>query len=296
MTSCEDCLASTLSGLARSLPSLPLEPLRRAYEVALIVLFVIALAQSRRTHGAARTGRELLFGFAVSQTVELMAVAMGRYRYPDWLIYFPPRPAWVPLAIGLGWAALLPAVMALSDKLIGRHRRRWQLALLDGALAVAFDLVLDPMVSGPPLQMWIWRGDGMTPYRWWVLGVPLFNFVGWFVLVSACSFELRLVAVHGPRGAWTRLALFFIADLAIAGALFLALMRRKSVPSLRVSVPRRARPSTMKRKTPFGIVQLRIARAPSHVQSRTPIVCSSPPTTLLAVATTASGALPRAKW
>jgi hypothetical protein len=219
MTSFEDCVASTVIGLANSVPSLPLEALRRAYEVVLMLLFVIALVQSRRTRGAARTGRELLFGFAVSQTVELMAVAMGRYRYPDWLIYFPPRPAWVPLAIGLGWAALLPAVMALSEKLVGRHRRCWQLALLDGALAVAFDLVLDPMVSGPPLQMWIWHGEGMTPYRFWIFGVPLFNFVGWFVLVSACSLELRVVAACGWRRTWSRLALFFVANLAVAGAL-----------------------------------------------------------------------------
>ena len=219
MTSFEDCLASTVSGLSRVAPSLPLAALRRAYEVALILLFLIALVQSWRARGAAHAGRELLFGFAVSQTVELMAVAMGRYRYPDWLLYFPPRPAWVPLAIGLGWASLLPAVMASSEKLVGRRRRRWQLALVDGALAVALDLVLDPMVSGPPLQMWIWRGDGMTPYRFWILGVPLFNFVGWFVLVGACSFELRVVAARGATRAWSRLALFFVADLAIAGTL-----------------------------------------------------------------------------
>ena len=219
MTSFEDCLASTVSGLARSMPGLPLEAVRRGYEVGLLLLFSIALVQSWRARGAAITGRELLFGFAVSQTVELMAVALGRYRYPDWLLYFPPRPRWVPLAIGLGWAALLPAVMTASEKLVGRHRPRWQLALADGALAVALDLVLDPTVSGPPLQMWIWRGDGMTPYRFWILGVPLFNFVGWFVLVSACSFELRAVAQLGSTRAWSRLALFFVANLAIAAAL-----------------------------------------------------------------------------
>ena len=219
MTSFEDCLAATASGLARSVSSVPLEALRRAYEVALILLFLIALAQSWRTRGAALTARELLFGFAVSQTVELMAVAMGRYRYPDRLLYFPPRPPWVPLAIGLGWAALLPAVMTMSERLVGRHRPRWQLALADGALAVALDLVLDPTVSGSPLQMWIWRGDCMTPYRFWLFGVPLFNFVGWFVLVGVCSFELRLVAVHASTRAWSWLALFFVADLAIAAAL-----------------------------------------------------------------------------
>ncbi len=219
MTSVEDWLASTVSGLSRTVPSLPLEALRRTYEGALILLFLIALVQSWRTRGVALSGRELLFGFAVSQSVELMAVAMGRYRYPDWMLYFPPRPAWVPLAIGLGWASLLPAVMAISEKLVGRHRPRWRLALIDGALAVALDLVLDPTVSGPPLRMWIWRGDDMTPYRFWILGVPLFNFVGWFVLVSACSFELRVVAARGPKRAWLSLALFFVADLAIAGAL-----------------------------------------------------------------------------
>lgn len=219
MTSVEDLLTSTVSVVARTTPSLPLEALRRAYEIALILLFLIALAQSWRTRGIALAGRELLFGFAVSQTVELMAVAMGRYRYPDWMLYFPPRPPWVPLAIGLGWASLLPAVMAISEKLVGRHRPPWRLALVDGALAVALDLVLDPTVSGPPLQMWIWRGDGMTPYRFWILGVPLFNFVGWFVLVSACSFELRVVAARRSTGGWSQLALFFVADLAIAGAL-----------------------------------------------------------------------------
>lgn len=200
---------------------MPLEQVRRAYELALFVLFAAAFVRSRRRRGAALTIRELAFGFAVSQTVELLAVALGRYRYPDWLVYFPPRPALVPLAIGLGWAALLPGVMRASEALLGRRAAIWRLAALDGALAVALDLVLDPIVSGPPLRMWLWRGDGMTPYRFWLFGVPVFNFVGWFVLVCACSLELRLVEARPSARALRDLALFFVADLIIALSLML---------------------------------------------------------------------------
>ena len=202
-------------------PAVPFSTLRRAYELALFVLFLAAFARSRRTRGTAVTVRELAFGFAVSQTVELLAVALGRYRYPDWLVYFPPRPALVPLAIGLGWAALLPGVMRASETLLGRRAAIARLAALDGALAVALDLVLDPLVSGPPLGMWLWRGAGMTPYRLWLLGVPVFNFVGWFVLVFACSLELRFVAARPTAGVWPYLSLFFVADLLVARALML---------------------------------------------------------------------------
>jgi len=219
--SAEDCLATTVGALSRLGPSVPLPTVRRAYELALFVLFLAALVRSSRTRGTAVTVRELAFGFAVSQTVELLAVALGRYRYPDWLVYFPPRPALVPLAIGLGWAALLPGVMRASETLLGRRAAIWRLAALDGALAVALDLVLDPLVSGPPVRMWLWRGDGMTPYRFWLLGVPVFNFVGWFVLVFACSLELRYVDARPASRAWTSLSLFFVADLLIAFSLML---------------------------------------------------------------------------
>lgn len=193
------------------------EAVRRGYELALLFGFGAVCGRSWVLRGRAVTARELGFGFAVSQTVEAMAVALGRYRYPDWLVYVPPRPALVPLGVGLGWAVLLASVMPLSERLLGRATAAWRLALVDGALAVALDLGLDPLVSGAPLRMWIWRGEGMTPYRFWLFGVPLFNFVGWFVLVFACSLELRLVA--GRARPWAWLGACFVFDLGVAWAL-----------------------------------------------------------------------------
>ncbi len=219
MSSVEDCLTTSVGALSRLGPSVPLEAVRRAYELVLMALFIVTLSRSAMARGLPITARELVFGFAVSQAVEALAVALGRYRYPDWLVYFPPRPALVPLAIGLGWSVLLATVMPLSERLLGRAAPAWRLALVDAAAAVALDLVLDPLVSGPPLAMWLWRGDGMTPYRFWLFGVPLFNFVGWFVLVFACSVELRAVAALPAARAWRWLGALFVLDLAVAGAL-----------------------------------------------------------------------------
>lgn len=198
---------------------IPLELVRRGYEVGLGMLFAVAAWRAWRIRGPAIAGRELLFGFCVSQAVELLAVALGRYRYPGWMVYFPPRPAWVPLAVGLGWASILSVVMRLSETLLGRAAPHWRLAALDGAMAVGVDLVLDPAVSGPPIGMWMWRGEGMTAYHLWLLDVPVFNFVGWFVLVFACSWELRWLEARPRPRRWAWMSAFFVADLAIAGAL-----------------------------------------------------------------------------
>lgn len=201
------------------LPS-DLHLVRRLYEAGLPLLLLLVAARSWRARGASVTLREIVFGFVVSQSVELLAVGLGRYRYPDWVLYFPPWPAWVPLGVGLGWAALLPVVMRVSEGILGRGATMGRLALLDGALAVGLDLVLDPAVSGEPLAMWVWEGEGMTPYRFWVLGVPVFNFVGWFVLVAACSLELRVVEARAPgRAGWAWLAALVTADLAVAAML-----------------------------------------------------------------------------
>jgi uncharacterized membrane protein len=106
--------------------------------------------------------------------------------------------------------------MRISERLLGEHAPPWRLAALDGLLAVGLDLVLDPVVSGEPLRMWLWRGAGMTPYRFWLLDVPVFNFAGWVLLVGACGWQLRLVERAGPARKWRLLATFLTADLVVA--------------------------------------------------------------------------------
>ena len=196
-----------------------LSTLRRLYEVGLPALLIVVALRSGRKRGWGLTARELAFGFVLSQAVEFLAVGLGRYRYPDWLVYFPAWPAWVPLGIGLAWGALVPVVMRVSEGILGKGASPWRLAALDGLLAVGVDLILDPAVSGEPLRMWLWEGPGMTPYRLWLLGVPVFNFVGWFLLIGACSVELRLAEKKPTASAKGSFLLAMLAlDLAIAAA------------------------------------------------------------------------------
>lgn len=201
------------------LSPIALAALRRAYELGLLVIFVVVVVRSWRARGADLTVREFAFGFAVTQSVELLAVAVERYRYPDWVLYFPPAPAWVPLGVGLGWAALVPCLMAMSARILGADAPGWQRSALEGAMAVGLDLVLDPAVSGDPLRMWVWRGPGMVEYRWWLLDVPVFNFVGWFLLIGASTLQLRMVEERA-RGAvrWAWYAALLLLDLAVAWA------------------------------------------------------------------------------
>lgn len=190
---------------------------RRLYELGLPLLFIASALRAATARGRGTALRELVFGFAVSQSVELLAVGLGRYRYPDWLVYFPPRPQWVPLGVGLGWAALLPVVMRISEGILGPDARPGRLALLDGLAAMGLDLVLDPTVSGAPLRMWEWTGAGMVPYRYWLLGVPVFNFFGWVVLVGACTLEIRVVeARRAGRARWIAYGGYLFLDLVVA--------------------------------------------------------------------------------
>ena len=103
---------------------MPLSTIRILYELGIALLFLVVAVRSWRTRGGAVTARELVFGFVLSQSVELLAVQYGRYRYPDWLVYFPPHPAWVPLGVGLGWAALVPTGARGSARLGSSPSRR----------------------------------------------------------------------------------------------------------------------------------------------------------------------------
>lgn len=196
-----------------------LADLRVVYEFGLFGLFLIVGARSWFVRGSGITTRELAFGFAVSQGVELLAVALGRYSYPDWIVYFPPEPAWVPLGVGLGWAAIVPCVMRVSEVILGPGASFAKLAVLDGFIAVGVDLMLDPAVSNAPLHMWDWSGHDMVAYQYWLMDVPVFNFVGWVVLIGATTFQLRTVETkYTGAKRWQMLGIYLAANLVIAGA------------------------------------------------------------------------------
>lgn len=89
-------------------------------------------------------------------------------------------PGGVPLPVAVSWGMIFYAAMQTTDKLGFDWRRRpW----LDGLLAISIDLCMDPIAA--QLGYWEW-----TPPGPW-LGIPLGNFFGWLVVITAFSFVWR---------------------------------------------------------------------------------------------------------
>ena len=105
-------------------------------------------------------------------------LVFGDYHYSASL---GPQAFGVPLSIATAWGVLL--VCACSHAV---HPNRFIAAAAGAAWMVTADLLIDPLASGP-LEYWQWPGGG--PY----FGVPLLNFLGWFVV----SYLLLLAL---PRG------------------------------------------------------------------------------------------------
>jgi uncharacterized membrane protein len=124
----------------------------------------------------------------------------------------------VPLAIATSWGAIIYAAMWTSDRL----QLRWYLRpIYDGLLALTIDLSLDPVAI--PLGWWTWTMVD-DPLPWF--GAPLENFFGWFDVVLAFSFMVRLgfrVFPASLRGGW-RDVVVAAAALPLAFVPFFALL------------------------------------------------------------------------
>src|SRR5690606_11509324 len=106
-------------------------------------------------------------------------VPFGEYRYTTAL-----GPQWfghVPVVIPLSWFYMaVPsyalARLAMPDRAAGR-------ALLASLILLAWDLALDPAMSGATAY-WVWERPGSH------YGMPWTNLVGWYVTGLALMFAL----------------------------------------------------------------------------------------------------------
>lgn len=88
----------------------------------------------------------------------------------------------IPIIVPIGWFIVIYIVIHLTNRVIQSKNIAYRI-LSDITLALAFDLVADPI--GAWLGLWIWETPG--PY----FGVPLGNFVLWAMVVGLISFIYR---------------------------------------------------------------------------------------------------------
>jgi putative membrane protein len=123
----------------------------------------------------------------------------GPYRYTPAL---GPSIGSVPVLIPLAWFMLVYPSYVIANLVVDRwpvgtsggRGHLLRLALLGGVVMTAWDLAVDPILSGPTVRAWVWESGG--PYY----GVPIQSFLGWM----ATAFTVYLLYRSVERRAMPR--------------------------------------------------------------------------------------------
>ena len=142
----------------------------------------------------------LVIAIAVSWALEEIGVATGLVYGPyHYTATLGPSIGAVPVLIPLAWFALAYPTSVLVDLVAGRWAggaagglpRLIGLAAAGALLMTAWDLALDPILSGPAYRAWVWAADG--PAGGTAGGIPAQNYVGWFATAFTIFLASRLV-------------------------------------------------------------------------------------------------------
>ena len=148
------------------------------------LLVAFSVSHAAYALGLRRTAVFFAISAVVSWLFEQAGVSTGTvygpYHYTDVL---GPKLGDVPLLIPGAWFMMIYPGYVIAGLLVdGRPygtRGSWAnvvwLAAVGAAVMTAWDVVVDPILSGPAFRAWIWEQGG--PY----FGVPLRNYAGWLV-------------------------------------------------------------------------------------------------------------------
>ncbi|GAB4479083.1 MAG: carotenoid biosynthesis protein [Anaerolineae bacterium] len=132
--------------------------------------------------------RHALAFFALSAAISwgfeqfgvMTGLVYGPYHYTD---RFGPRLGHVPLVIPLAWFMMIYPSYVIArliltgraDTTPGQDVNPIALAAVGALVMTAWDVGIDPLMSRPPMQAWVWERGGLF------FGVPLHNFAGWLL-------------------------------------------------------------------------------------------------------------------
>ena len=108
----------------------------------------------------------------------------GQYYYTD---FFPCHIAGVPLIIPLAWFAAVLTSLVVAQLFLSRKTWPFATILMSSAIAVMYDIPVEYLAKNVT-HAWIWQGGGI------LFGVPLVNFIGWFLVT--------MIVLRFSRSAW----------------------------------------------------------------------------------------------
>ncbi len=143
----------------------------------------------------------------------ISSFVVQNYEYPG------QSQLWVFTFIFFGWIAMCGSCLFLAEGLLARpgrdmltqRRLWWQVPLITSVIAVVLDLFIDPVAVAA--GYWVWFVQGTVYY-----GIPLLNYVGWFVLMFLAPLAWILIARHRQWSYWQKggVALGALVPLVIA--------------------------------------------------------------------------------
>lgn len=177
-----------------------------------IAYVALAVHSAAVAHGARRllvaAGAGLAVVFAAEYVGVNYCVPFGCYSYSPAM---RPMVAGVPVLVAAMWIALSYPVYLASWLLFRRPHGLPVVVLASAALLTLVDVAMDPALTG--LGLWRWAPGGPSFY-----GVPLSNFLGWF-LVGLVLYTVYGLLLGRPRPgcAWQPLAGYsvFTAQLSL---------------------------------------------------------------------------------
>jgi len=91
-----------------------------------------------------------------------------------------------------------------GEDMLSRPALWWRVPLLTALIAVVFDLFIDPVAVRA--GYWVWFKPGSVYY-----GIPLLNYVGWFVLMMFAPLAWILIVKNRHWSALRRIGAAFVA-------------------------------------------------------------------------------------
>lgn len=152
--------------------------------VTVVVFFLVSLTHALAWRGVGFTLTLLAVtgggGFAVEALGVATGLPFGAYAYTGTL---GPEVAGVPLVIPLAWTMMAYPAYTVARRLVAARPLS---VVLAGWALTSWDLYLDPQMVAA--GHWVWASGGPA-----ILGIPLSNFAGWFLVATLMMAVLHLV-------------------------------------------------------------------------------------------------------
>lgn len=121
----------------------------------------------------------------------------GKYHYTD---YLGEKIGHVPVIIPLAWFMMIYPSYIIANIIFSGKPLLLQnpiskiilLSLLSAVVMTAWDFVIDPYLSGPTVNAWIWEEGGTY------FGIPVHNFFGWILTTFSIYLIYRIFENKNP--------------------------------------------------------------------------------------------------